>query len=83
MTLSPDATGGRRRTSDRHLESAITAAFVRNAQLDGKQITVTTDAGHVTLEGSVHSWPERRQADTAAWSAPGVTAVTNHLQVWS
>jgi osmotically-inducible protein OsmY len=63
------------------LESAITAALVRNAQLEGKDIMVMTDAGHVTLQGTVHSWSERHQADTAAWSAPGVTAVTNHLQI--
>jgi osmotically-inducible protein OsmY len=63
------------------LKSAITAALVRNAQLEGKDITVMTDAGHVTLQGTVNSWSERRQADTAAWSAPGVTAVLNHLQI--
>ncbi|MGZ4533136.1 MAG: BON domain-containing protein, partial [Mycobacteriaceae bacterium] len=41
----------------------------------------TDTAGAVTLEGTVHSWAERRQAEHAAWSAPGVTAVTNHLRI--
>lgn len=63
------------------LKTAITAALVRNAQLEGSAITVTTDGGHITLEGAVHSWAERRQADTAAWSAPGVTNVSNHLRI--
>ena len=63
------------------LKSAISAALVRNAQLEGKHITVTADAGVVTLEGTVHSGSERRQANTTAWSAPGVTNVMNHLRI--
>ncbi len=63
------------------LKNTIGAAFVRSAQLEGKDIKVTADAGTVTLEGSVHSWSDRRQADTSAWAAPGVTSVTNHLRV--
>lgn len=63
------------------LKTAISAAFVRNAQLEGRNITVSADRGAVTLEGTVHSPAERRQANMAAWSAPGVTAVMNHLHV--
>jgi len=63
-------------------KDAIGAALVRNAQLEGKQITVTTDAeGLVTLDGTVRSWAERRQAEHAAFAAPGVTGVTNHLHI--
>lgn len=65
------------------LKTAISAALVRNAQLEGKHITVTADAGVVTLEGTVHSWSESRQANAAAWSGPGVTRVMNHLRVVS
>lgn len=54
---------------------------VRNVWVEGKHITVTADTGVVTLEGTVRSASERRQADTAAWSAPGVTGVMNHLQI--
>ncbi len=63
------------------LKQAISKAFVRNAQIDGKHVTVTAEAGVVTLEGTVHSWSERQQANVTAWSAPGVTGVTNHLRV--
>jgi osmotically-inducible protein OsmY len=63
------------------LKAAIGAALVRNAQLEGKHINVTADAGVVTLEGTVHSWSEQRQATNAAWSAPGVTSVMNHLRI--
>jgi len=63
------------------LKSAISAALVRSARLEGKDITVAADSGVVTLEGTVHSPFERRQASFAAWSAPGVTGVTNRLVV--
>lgn len=64
------------------IKNSINAALVRNAQLEGKHTKVTADAhGGVTLEGTVHSWSEYRQADRLAWSAPGVTAVTNHIHV--
>jgi osmotically-inducible protein OsmY len=29
----------------------------------------------------VRSWGERRQAEQACWSAPGVLGVTDHLHV--
>ena len=63
------------------IKTAITAAFVRDAQLEGRNITVTADGGQVTLRGKVHSVAERRRANTAAWSAPGVTGVTSQLTV--
>ena len=64
------------------VKASITAALLRNAEFEGKHITVTTDlTGHVTLEGNVRSWAERRQVEKVSWSAPGVTAITNKLTV--
>jgi osmotically-inducible protein OsmY len=64
------------------IKAVIGAALVRNARIENEHITVTTDtAGVVTLEGTVHSWAERRQAEHAAWSAPGVTEVVDHLRI--
>jgi osmotically-inducible protein OsmY len=63
------------------LKTAITAALVRSAQLESKRIVITAEGGNVTLDGTVASWTERLQADAAAWSAPGVTAVSNRLTV--
>ena len=64
------------------LDSAISAALVRSAQLRGKNIHVTTDRrGHVTLRGSVASYADRSQAEHACWSAPGTTDVTNELHL--
>jgi len=64
------------------IKDAITAALVRSAQFEGRHTTVTASpAGAVTLDGTVHSWSERRDAEHAAWSAPGVTDVTNRLRI--
>jgi osmotically-inducible protein OsmY len=65
------------------LKTKITTALHRNAQLEGKGISVTADNSVVTLTGKVKTCAERHQADMTAWSAPGVTGVTNDLVVSS
>jgi len=59
----------------------ISDALSRNAQLDARRISVKTDGSTAVLDGSVSSWAERDEAETAAWSAPGVNVVRNNLQV--
>ncbi|HEV3359251.1 MAG TPA: BON domain-containing protein [Pseudonocardiaceae bacterium] len=68
--------------SAENIKTAIRAALMRDAQIESQHITVNTDkAGVVTLEGTVNSWPQRRQAENVSWSAPGVTEVVDHLSV--
>lgn len=35
----------------------------------------------MTLEGTVHSWADREDAEDGAWAATGVTEVENNLKV--
>ncbi|HTW73747.1 MAG TPA: BON domain-containing protein [Steroidobacteraceae bacterium] len=63
------------------VRSQIEDAFRRRAQLDARNIRVSTAEGTVTLEGEVHSWQEREQAETAAWQARGVSRVIDNLKV--
>jgi len=62
-------------------DTAIKAAFERNALLDAGRITVETSGNEVALSGDVRSYPEKEEAERIAWSAPGVLAVDNQLMV--
>jgi osmotically-inducible protein OsmY len=63
------------------VKQKITNALVRNAELDADQVKVETTDGKVILKGKVHSFAERRQAELAAWSAPGVAEVENDIAI--
>jgi osmotically-inducible protein OsmY len=63
------------------VEEEITHALARHAALDARQIHVTTRGTKAILTGNVHSLDEDRIAKGAAWSAPGVTDVEDHLIV--
>ena len=59
----------------------IEEALMRSAAVDAKHIEVQTKKGLVILRGTVRSLAERREAERAAWSAPGVTLVDDRLAV--
>jgi len=59
----------------------IEAAFKRSAEIDARRVNVNATDGKVILSGNVHSWAERREAEQAAWAAPGVTHVEDRLAV--
>lgn len=63
------------------IKAKIQSALVRNAQLDANQITVDTSGSTATLGGCVRSWAEKKQAENAAWSAPGITDVKNNISI--
>ena len=66
------------------VETAIKAAFERNALLDATKIQAETSGNKVVLRGKVRNYAERDEAERAAWAAPGVFSVDNQLQVaWS
>jgi osmotically-inducible protein OsmY len=63
------------------VQGKIEAAFRRNAVIDARRINVSVADGRITLSGNVHSSAERDEARRAAWAAPGVTAVEDHMAV--
>jgi osmotically-inducible protein OsmY len=57
----------------------IAAAFERSSMLDAKSLDVAVVGHKVKLSGTVHGWNERRVAEAAAWSAPGVSEVEDNI----
>jgi len=63
------------------LKEKIERALVRSAKVDADRITVEMHGSTAILRGTVRSRVEREEAERAAWSAPGITAVENRITV--
>jgi osmotically-inducible protein OsmY len=59
----------------------ISGALQRQAQREAHRIEVAIADNIATLTGTVHSIAERDAAKGAAWSAPGIVAVVDRLQI--
>jgi osmotically-inducible protein OsmY len=70
-----------KRASPFEVSQKIKDALRRNAELDADRITVEAADGKVTLKGWVRSYAERRDAERAAWAAPGVTSVDDRISI--
>jgi osmotically-inducible protein OsmY len=63
------------------VEQRVAEAIQRQASLDARRIWASTSNGTVHLYGNVHSFWEKRLAEEAASSAPGVSKVEDHIVV--
>jgi osmotically-inducible protein OsmY len=70
------------RASATDVSHRIEEALKRHAQIEAKNVHVQVQGGKVTLEGRVPSWADRRTVETAAWAAPGVLKVEDHLRIF-
>ena len=67
--------------SEYDVSQIIKDALRRSADVVADHISVETHDGAITLRGSVRSLAELRDAERAAWGAPGVTRVDDRLVV--
>jgi osmotically-inducible protein OsmY len=63
------------------VKQKIESAFKRSAEVDARHVNVHVSNGKVRLGGHVRSWAEKGEAEEAAWAAPGVVEVENHIQI--
>lgn len=74
ITVKPSA-------SPTEVKTRIENALKRSAEVDSRRILVSATDGTVHLTGSVRSFFEREEAVRAAWAAPGVSNVVDHIAV--
>ncbi len=74
LTLKPRATSA-------DVRKEIKDALFRNTEREVRQINVTVSGDTVTLSGSVNALYQRDLVESAAWSAPGVRQVIDHICV--
>lgn len=65
----------------KNVKDKIRNAFHRNATIDSEAVNVLVEGDKIILKGTVQSRAEKKQAENAAWSAPGVSKVENKLEI--
>lgn len=69
----------RRLAAPAEVERRVRDAVRRGAEVEAEGVQVEVEGAKVTLEGHVRTWADRATVERAAWSAPGVTLVEDHL----
>jgi len=63
------------------IKRRIEAALERQADVDANRIVISVAGDTVRLDGKVRAWFERDIIERAAWAAPGVAKVDDHIAV--
>ena len=76
-----DAIALKNHPSPTRVKENVEAALYRQAATDTDSIHVETSGGRVTLTGQASSWRVLKDAENAAWAAPGVTDVVDEMTI--
>ncbi|MGZ5191141.1 MAG: BON domain-containing protein [Flavisolibacter sp.] len=68
-------------TTATDVKNKISEAFHRAATIDAHNINVEVVGNKAILRGKVRSLAEKEDAADAAWCAPGISIVENHLEL--
>ena len=71
----------RRTVPSQELKQEIESALQRSADVNAGRIVVEVDGDCARLWGCVGSLAQREAAEGAAWSAPGLRELSNHLTI--
>jgi len=63
------------------VKTKIENALRRATEQEATHINVEVHGNKVVLRGNVRSWAERRDAELAAWAAPGVCQLEDYLTI--
>jgi osmotically-inducible protein OsmY len=74
LSLNPQA-------NTSQVKEKVAAALKRQATADSQSIQVETSGNKVTLSGNASSWQMIQDATSAAWAAPGVNEVVEHIGI--
>jgi hypothetical protein len=67
--------------SDERILEDVNEELTRNSHVDATDVEVSVSGGEVTLNGTVATRHEKREAEDCAWCCPGVKDVHNRLKV--
>jgi len=70
-----------REVESKEIKSKIAAAFHRSATVDSSNVEVEVSGSRAILRGKVRTWAERKDAENAAWSSPGIMIVDNQIEI--
>jgi len=70
-----------KKVSTYEVSQKIKDSLRRHAETDADKIIIEAKDGQITLRGTASSFAERRDAEHAAWRAPGVTNVEDFIAV--
>ena len=68
-------------SSDDIEKADIEQAIERNWAMNNQDVQVNVSGNKVTLNGTVHSFYQKEEAERMAWNAPGVWIVNNELVI--
>jgi hyperosmotically inducible protein len=78
---NPDREHLGERVADLEIQTLVTDALSKNADLAEKHIATVVKNRAVTLNGSVQSTTQKYAAEQIAWQVPGVQGLTDNLSV--
>lgn len=69
------------KVSPSNVKAEIEDALFRNAELEADEVRISVSGDTVTLDGQVKAYYERDLVERAAWAAPGVRQVVDHIRI--